>query len=247
MPQSILTANRLTDGVVVWLDDTESWAERLDSASILDDAAVPSLLDTLQQRYANIAVDIRAISVDVVDDRPVPQARRERLRGVGPSVRPDLAATPSDKRWASGPLPEPPSATSSSPFAGINRYDEYDRQFLRDRAEQFRNQVTRGSGTISSAAARTLRRKVSLLTGSRSRSASACAGRPPRARPRWQTSPCKRDVRRACGWVTSGGNRSANILAGHRGARQRNRRTRKTSSTFRPCAGRSAGRRRYLL
>lgn len=150
MPHSILTANRLTDGVVVWLDDTQSWTERLDSASILDDAAVPSLLDTLQERYANIAVDIRAIPVDVVDDRPVPQARRERLRGVGPSVRPDLATTPSHKRWASGPLPEPPSATSTSPFAGIYRYDEYDRQFLRDRAEQFRSQVNRRlSGELS--------------------------------------------------------------------------------------------------
>ncbi|NKE74229.1 DUF2849 domain-containing protein [Ochrobactrum intermedium] len=150
MPQSILTANRLTDGVVVWLDATQSWTERLDSAFILDDVAVPSVLDTLQQRDVNLAVDIRAISVDVVDDRPVPQARRERLRGVGPSVRPDLAATPSDKRWASGPLPEPPSATSTSPFAGIYRYDEYDRQFLRDRAGQFRNQVNRRlSGELS--------------------------------------------------------------------------------------------------
>ncbi|MBR7653380.1 DUF2849 domain-containing protein [Brucella oryzae] len=150
MPQSILTANRLTDGVVVWLDVTQSWTERLDGAFILDDATVPSVLDTLQQRDVNLAVDIRAISVDVVDDRPVPQARRERLRGVGPSVRPDLAATPSDKRWASGPLPEPPSATSTSPFAGIYRYDEYDRQFLRDRAGQFRNQVNRRlSGELS--------------------------------------------------------------------------------------------------
>ena len=150
MPQSILTANRLTDGVVVWLDATQSWTERLDGAFILDDATVPSVLDTLQQRDVNLAVDIRAISVDVVDDRPVPQARRERLRGVGPSVRPDLAATPSDKRWASGPLPEPPSATSTSPFAGIYRYDEYDRQFLRDRAGQFRNQVNRRlSGELS--------------------------------------------------------------------------------------------------
>ena len=150
MPQSILTANRLTDGVVVWLDATQSWTERLDGAFILDDATVPSVLDTLQQRDANLAVDIRTISVDVVDDRPVPQARRERLRGVGPSVRPDLAATPSDKRWASGPLPEPPSATSTSPFAGIYRYDEYDRQFLRDRAGQFRNQVNRRlSGELS--------------------------------------------------------------------------------------------------
>lgn len=72
-----------------------------------------------------------------------------------------------------------------------------------------------------SAVYRMLRRKVSLMTGSRSRAASACAGRPPSGRPRCRTSPCRREVRRACGGGTSGRNGSASILAGQRRARQR--------------------------
>ncbi len=143
MPQSVITANRLTDGVVVWLDAEERWSDRLGMAKILDDEAVPGSIATLQDRDRNLAVDIRAIPAALVDGVPVPQARREQLRGAGPSVRPDLAGTPPGKRWATGPLPEPPSATSTSPFAGIYRYDEYDRQFLRDRADQFRGQVRR--------------------------------------------------------------------------------------------------------
>ena len=143
MPQSVITANRLTDGVVVWLGAAENWIEQLDAAAILDDEVVPAAIERLQQRDLNVAVDIRAIPVDSVNNLPVPQARRERLRGIGPSVRPDLGDTPSEQRWAIAPLPEPPSTTSTSPFAGIYRYDEFDRQFLRDRAEQFRGQVNR--------------------------------------------------------------------------------------------------------
>ncbi|WP_142781704.1 DUF2849 domain-containing protein [Agrobacterium sp. T29] len=143
MPQSVITANRLTDGVVIWLGAAETWIEQLDDAMILDDEFVPTAIERLQQRDPNVAVDIRAIPVDSVNNLPVPQARRERLRGIGPSVRPDLGDTPSDQRWAIAPLPEPPSLPSTSPFAGIYRYDEFDRQFLRDRAEQFRGQVNR--------------------------------------------------------------------------------------------------------
>lgn len=143
MSQSVITANRLTDGVVVWLDTAKSWNDQLETAAVFDDEALSASIDMLQARDQHVAVDIRGIPVDVISGSPVPQARRERLRGVGPSVRPDLATTPPGDRWAAAPLPEPPSATSTSPFAGIYRYDEYDRQFLRDRAEQFRGQVNR--------------------------------------------------------------------------------------------------------
>ncbi|SCB36147.1 DUF2849 domain-containing protein [Rhizobium hainanense] len=143
MTQSVVTANRLIDGVVVWLDIADGWSDRLESAAVLDDEAIVISIDRLQTRDHNIAVDIRGIPVDIIDGVPAPKARRERLRSLGPSVRPDLAATAPGARWAATPLPNPPSATSTSPFAGIYRYDEYDRQFLRDRAEQFRNQVNR--------------------------------------------------------------------------------------------------------
>lgn len=143
MSKNVLTANRLVDGVVVWLDPDASWNDSLGVAAIFDDSEIVSLVDDMARRDRDIAVDIRAIPVDLVDGAAVPRARREKLRSVGPSVREDLGSTPAGERWTTAPLPELPSATSTSPFAGIYRYDEYDRQFLRDRAQQFRDQVRR--------------------------------------------------------------------------------------------------------
>jgi sulfite reductase (NADPH) hemoprotein beta-component len=143
VPESVITANRLTDGVVVWLDAAGGWSSDLDAAAVFDGEFVQSALEKVRGRDSDAAVDIREIPVDLAEGSPVPQARRERLRGVGPSVRDDLAGASVEDRWARRPFPAPPSATSTSPYAGIYRYDEYDRQFLRDRAEQFRQQVQR--------------------------------------------------------------------------------------------------------
>ncbi|MEO9336720.1 DUF2849 domain-containing protein [Mesorhizobium sp. SB112] len=150
MPQQVITANRLTDGVVVWLGAEERWNAELDRSSIFDEIQAAALVAKLADRDTNIAVDVRAVPVEAVDGQVVPTERRERLRAVGPSVRADLGSTPPEERWSCGPLPPPPSSYSTSPFAGIYRYDEYDRQFLRDRAAQFRNQVERRlSGELS--------------------------------------------------------------------------------------------------
>jgi sulfite reductase (NADPH) hemoprotein beta-component len=143
MSRSVITANRLADGVVVWRQANGEWSDRLADAAVLDALDVPEALEVAQAAGQEHAVEIREIEVDWVEGAAVPKTRRERLRASGPSVRTDLAGTPAGARWASPPFPEPPSATSSSPYAGIYRYDEYDRQFLRDRAEQFRGQVER--------------------------------------------------------------------------------------------------------
>jgi sulfite reductase (NADPH) hemoprotein beta-component len=140
VPESVITANRLTDGVVVWLDGAGGWSPDLQAAAIFDGEALEAALAKARDSEA---VDIREIPVDLVEGRLVPQARRERLRAAGPSVRDDLRGSSIEDRWAHPPFPAPPSATSTSPYAGIYRYDEYDRQFLRDRAEQFRRQVQR--------------------------------------------------------------------------------------------------------
>jgi sulfite reductase (NADPH) hemoprotein beta-component len=148
--ESIITANRLTDGVVVWLDSNGEWTDRLEAASALAGDALKSAFDTVTHRDRDVAVDIREIPIDLVEGHPLPVARRERLRGAGPSVREDLAGTKIEARWVRPPLPAPPSESSTSPFAGIYRYDKYDRQFLRDRAEQFSRQVQRRlSGELS--------------------------------------------------------------------------------------------------
>ncbi len=144
MKTHFITANRLADGVAVWLDDEATWTEDLDAATPIDEANLGTVLDAARLgERGNIVVDVREIGAVENDGRWRPSARREGLRASGPSVRPDLAKTPSGERWDTWPFPLPPSASSTSPYAGIYRYDEHDRQFLRDRAEQFRSQVNR--------------------------------------------------------------------------------------------------------
>lgn len=150
MSRSSITANRLRDGVVVWLDAEKQWTEQMADAAVHEDASGKTLLADSKVIDPLIVVEARDVPVEIGSGKHQPVARRERLRGLGPSIRKDLVTTAPDARWAEPPFPEPPSFTSSSPYAGIYRYDEYDRQFLRDRAEQFRNQVTRRlSGELS--------------------------------------------------------------------------------------------------
>lgn len=150
MGRSSITANRLRDGVVVWLDAEKQWTEQMADAAVHEDASGKTLLADSKVIDPLIVVEARDVPVEIGSGKHQPVARRERLRGLGPSIRKDLVTTAPDARWAEPPFPEPPSFTSSSPYAGIYRYDEYDRQFLRDRAEQFRNQVTRRlSGELS--------------------------------------------------------------------------------------------------
>lgn len=101
---------------------------------------MPAAIEPLQQRDANVAVSTRAVPVHVVDDRPVPKAQRERLRRVGPRLRP---ISPRHPRTNGGPQDpcrnrlQPPSPLHLPGSIAI----EYDRLFLRDRVEQFRSRV----------------------------------------------------------------------------------------------------------
>ncbi len=147
MSSSIISANRLRDGVTVWWTQDGQWAEHVAAAAVLDAAALAPALQAAQQPQT--VVDIHEVEVTQgPGGAPVPTAQREQIRATGPSVRPDL---PAGTWGATGAiLPPLPSATSTSPFAGIYRYDDYDRQFLRDRAAQFGEQVARRlSGELS--------------------------------------------------------------------------------------------------
>src|ERR1700755_3464566 len=112
MAESIVTANRLADGGVVWLDSAELWTERLDTAVVLSGDTLQAALERIRKRDRDVVVDIRGIPGEITEGHPVPQARRERLRGAGPSVREDLIGAAPEDRWARSPFPEPPSATS---------------------------------------------------------------------------------------------------------------------------------------
>lgn len=90
--QRILTANRLTDGAVVYLHTDGGWTERLEEAR----AAGPEETDTLietgeQETRASRVVDPYLIDLSDAAGWAQPSRLRERIRAVGPTVRPDLA------------------------------------------------------------------------------------------------------------------------------------------------------------
>ncbi len=142
MTLQVITGNRLRDGISVWFAGSGGWAEHVDQAVAYDEAGLAAALALANPADAELhVVDIRAVEVTREDGKLFPVAHREQIRARGPSVRADLPAGV----WRDGmaPLPPLPSASSSSPFAGIYRYDEYDRDFLRQRAAVFGEQVER--------------------------------------------------------------------------------------------------------
>lgn len=142
MALHVITGNRLADGISVWFAGEAGWAEHVDQARAYDEVGLEAALDQAKPADAELhVVDIRAVDVTQEDGKLFPVAHREQIRARGPSVRADLPAGV----WHDGAkaLPPLPSESSTSPFAGIYRYDDYDRDFLRQRAKEFGAQVAR--------------------------------------------------------------------------------------------------------
>lgn len=91
MSAKVMTANRLIDGVVVFLG-SEGWAEMIDAAEIAVDPAGAQTLEARgrEAMERNEVVDANLIEVVQEDGRTRPVRLRERLRTLGPSIRPDL-------------------------------------------------------------------------------------------------------------------------------------------------------------
>ena len=89
---SILTANRLDDGIVVFLDFEGAWSENVAEAVI---ARSPDEVRALQDRGAydaehNLVVEPYLVEVRESAGRPVPIRYRERVRVAGPSILDDV-------------------------------------------------------------------------------------------------------------------------------------------------------------
>ena len=84
----IITANRLSDGVVVYLNG-DNWVAAISYASVL---SAPDALDaglaTAKRSFANReVVDVNAVDVTFGENRlPVPVRLRERIRAFGPTT-----------------------------------------------------------------------------------------------------------------------------------------------------------------
>ena len=88
----VLTANRLSDGIVVFLTAGGGWSEWIDNAVV---ARGPAAAAELEQAALAAAQSQRVVApylVDVTETESgiVPVHHRERMRTKGPSVRLDL-------------------------------------------------------------------------------------------------------------------------------------------------------------
>lgn len=88
----IVTANQLTDGLVVYLTSDGRWSAQAADAAVAADADAAGALLALGEADAAAArvVAPYLIEVDAGGDAPVPRRYREVIRARGPSVRTDL-------------------------------------------------------------------------------------------------------------------------------------------------------------
>ncbi len=88
----IVTANRLTDGVVVFQDAEGGWAEDFARAAVYDEASATkaALAQAGEAVARSLIVDPYAIAVEFRNGHYAPKALREAIRASGPTVRRDL-------------------------------------------------------------------------------------------------------------------------------------------------------------
>lgn len=91
-PVQAVSASRLTDGVAVWLGPDHAWVEDVTQAGAFTGEAIAQALDRARADVAvGLVVDVYPLDVRVEDGRTIPVHVRERMKALGPSVRPDLA------------------------------------------------------------------------------------------------------------------------------------------------------------
>ena len=92
MTKQVISANRLHDGIVVYLTNDNNWSERISDALVMEGKKST----TAALAAANVAeAECRIVApylIDIDNDYGVPRPTlyRELIRDKGPSVRPDL-------------------------------------------------------------------------------------------------------------------------------------------------------------
>lgn len=92
MTLRVVTANRLGDGLVVYLDRDGGWTERIADGRVAADEAEAGELMAVAARAAAACQVVEPYLIDVADDAggPRPLRRRERIRAEGPTVPSDF-------------------------------------------------------------------------------------------------------------------------------------------------------------
>ena len=86
----VISANRLSDGIVVFRAKGGAWVEQLRDAEILaDSAAVKAALGLVELDVkANHVIEVAAFEVAVRDDHVEPVHLRDKIRARGPTTHP---------------------------------------------------------------------------------------------------------------------------------------------------------------
>ena len=98
MTDKVLTANRLGDGVAVWLDANGEWTEHLQDALVARHPEAVDALEAIGKRdfAANRVVDIAIIDVQETECQLWPLRLRERIRAAGPTMEYAAGYRPAD-------------------------------------------------------------------------------------------------------------------------------------------------------
>ncbi len=86
----VISANRLSDGIVVFRAPDGGWVEQLRDAEILADAAAvkAALVLVEQDVKANRVIEVEAFAVAIKDDHVEPVHLRDKIRAKGPTIHP---------------------------------------------------------------------------------------------------------------------------------------------------------------
>ena len=87
----VITANRLSDGAVVFLGRERAWVDRLSEAEVFStvEASAAALADAGKDEQANVILDLYAVDVAPKDGAMTPVKLREAIRAQGPTVKPE--------------------------------------------------------------------------------------------------------------------------------------------------------------
>ena len=93
MALKVFTANRLSDGIVVYLSGDERWFEAPDASGVIDAEPEETRMKAVADAAEAAAIVVSPYPIDVTDEdgeiRPV--SLRERIRAYGPSTHPEFA------------------------------------------------------------------------------------------------------------------------------------------------------------
>jgi hypothetical protein len=101
MTEKVLTANRLSDGIAVWLDAAGQWNEQLQEALVARHSEAIASLEAIGKRdFAdNKVVDVAVIDVEETNGILWPTRLRERIRAAGPTMEYATGYKPADKAF----------------------------------------------------------------------------------------------------------------------------------------------------